>query len=136
MLRLCNTSLWLVDTLLHQMTLPVPPNPVKAKKAAAARAAKEAKMKAPVGIPVDEDETPVQRKKKSNRKQAQRADEDGEEEGDKGKKPNPTKWYMGQYGNNDGESPCNDVYTYGVHMVRTWYMSCKSLEITSCMNQG
>ena len=42
---LCNNVFSLFMELSLQVTLPVPPNPVKARKAAAARAAKEAKMK-------------------------------------------------------------------------------------------
>ncbi len=65
------------------MTLPVPPNPVKARKAAAIRAAKEAKMKNanPVGF---------QEEKKTESKPQDTRDK------------NVNRWYMGEYGTNDG----------------------------------
>lgn len=88
------------------MTLPVPPNPVKAKKAAAARAAKEAKMKnqgAPRPLVDDEEERRRAEKRRATKAQQKKAatrgdEEDGEGDGRGGK---VTKWYMGQYGNNE-----------------------------------
>ena len=79
------------------MTLPCPPNPVKAKKAAAIRAAKEAKLKNPHPPPIHMSGGDDKRQK-GRRKEvriAQTVDDDDQS-------LKPTKWYMGQYGNNDG----------------------------------
>ena len=65
------------------MTLPCPPNPAKAKKAAAIRAAKEAKMKNPGG-------------------HSMAAMEESRKKDDKQDK-NVNRWYMGDYGTNEGE---------------------------------
>ncbi|ELU16132.1 hypothetical protein CAPTEDRAFT_228009 [Capitella teleta] len=92
------------------MTLPVPPNPVKAKKAAAARAAKEAKMKQPVGFPppmADAAPSGNPKKKKQTKQKSQQKQEDDEEDAEPVKKVNTTKWYMGQYGNSDDDE--NDL---------------------------
>ena len=64
------------------MTLPCPPNPAKAKKAAAIRAAKEAKMKNPAGHRMADLE--------ESRKKEDKHDK------------NVNRWYMGEYGTNEG----------------------------------
>ena len=65
-----------------QVTLPCPPNPAKAKKAAAIRAAKEAKMKNPAGHRMADLE--------ESRKKEDKHDK------------NVNRWYMGEYGTNEG----------------------------------
>ncbi|KAK2154993.1 hypothetical protein LSH36_251g00013 [Paralvinella palmiformis] len=92
------------------MTLPCPPNPVKAKKAAAARAAKEAKMKNPqMQQMMMEDAAQSKRrdrkkaKPSAHQKQAATTDDDD----DRPTTASVTKWYMGQYGNNEDDE--NDL---------------------------
>ena len=90
------------------MTLPCPPNPVKAKKAAAARAAKEAKAKKPPPMAYEEEEEKKAKRAKSKSQKSEKARmaafqaENDEEEGSHPHKQ--TKWYMGQYGSNDGKT--------------------------------
>lgn len=80
------------------MTLPCPPNPAKAKQAAAARAAKEAKMKNPAAAGVTEVEETNKKKEDKPEKSVNR-------------------WYMGEYGTNDGE--CNTSGTAQWKQIRT-----------------
>ena len=85
--------------------MPVPPNPVKARKHAAERAAREAKRaNPPPQIPLDRDEERRRREeaKKESRRQAIAAAESGVDEEAAAAVKKPTRWYMGQYGANDG----------------------------------
>ena len=91
------------------MTLPCPANPVKAKKAAAMRAAKEAKMNNTEKMSMADIQKanidPSQKKKTAARttKVVIVTGDEDEREGRQRMK-GPTKWYMGQYGNDDGTS--------------------------------
>ena len=91
------------------MTLPCPPNPVKAKKAAAVRAAKEAKMKNPVP-------TPLQMLEEARRREEQQD------------RPPPPKnrWYMGQYSMSDGKHLKYSYYSYmSLNYVEQTDLICK-----------
>ncbi|XP_013408435.1 uncharacterized protein LOC106172334 [Lingula anatina] len=101
------------------MTLPCPPNPVKARKAAAIKAEKEAKMKQPerkvaVNIfdaaPKKEPEKKKPEKKPTQQTQAQ-AEAPPDEETDF-KRQEPTRWYMGQYGGSDDDENDNLFLLY------------------------
>lgn len=84
------------------VTIPCPPNPAKARKLAQIRKMKEDKMKNPVKVQVIDFEKEArleeQKKKAQQQKEAQIAAEDEKV---------TTKWYMGEYGNNDDDE--NDL---------------------------
>ena len=89
----------------YQFNIPVPPNPVKAKKAAAMRAAKEAKMKNPNPPPPPADEEELKKRKERAKKTGRsRANIGGQEDEEDQSVHKPTRWYMGQYGVNDGNN--------------------------------
>ncbi|XP_060082127.1 death domain-containing protein 1-like [Ylistrum balloti] len=83
------------------VTIPCPPNPAKARKLAQIRKMKEEKMKNPVKVQVIDYEKEArkeeQKKKAQQQKEAQMTEEDKV----------TTKWYMGEYGNNDDDE--NDL---------------------------
>ncbi|XP_053387400.1 death domain-containing protein 1-like isoform X2 [Mercenaria mercenaria] len=89
------------------VTVPCPPNPTKAKKIAAMRKAKEEKMNNPPKVHVllpHEIEAMEKEKQKSKLQKMQEqiaADENKVEE------PKPTKWYMGDYANNEDDENDN-----------------------------
>ena len=82
--------------------MPCPPNPVKAKKIAAMRKAKEEKMKNPHRVTMllpHEIEAMEKEKQKSKLQKMQEELLQAEKEKDE---PKQTKWYMGEYANNEG----------------------------------
>ena len=105
---LFNTGSYLCSfvSIFTQFHIPVPPNPVKARKAAAARAAREAKRKEPAPPPryIDKEEERRMReeKKKESRRQAMEKANAGITDEEEAQVKKPTKWYMGQYGANEG----------------------------------
>ncbi|XP_074661596.1 death domain-containing protein 1-like [Tubulanus polymorphus] len=96
------------------VTIPVPPNPVKARKAAEMKKLKEARMKKPI-VPTGIVEPEHARKKaaaaasRSNaaaRKVQLQQQAAADEEDTEPVKP-PTRWYMGQYATNDDDENDN-----------------------------
>lgn len=85
------------------VTVPCPPNPAKAKKIAAMRKAKEEKMRNPprpqVILP-HEQEALEKEKQKSKLQKMQEELLQAEKEKDE---PKQTKWYMGEYANNEDD---------------------------------
>lgn len=90
------------------MTLPIPPNPLKATKAAAARAAKEGKNRNVTAQPDRKQNTGLVESARGSVSAAgqqpveTKNDETNDEENHIEPKHNIQKWYMGQYGNNNG----------------------------------
>ena len=84
------------------MTLPIPPNPVKAQKAAAARAAKEEKRKNKQNQQFMMQEDDKEKKRRELRNAIAQAQKQMHDDNDSTPRPKSTRWYMGQYGNNDG----------------------------------
>lgn len=85
--------------------MPVPPNPVKARKHAAERAAREAKRANPTPAPPPLDKEDERRRKEEQKREVRRqaiaAAEAGADDEPVVAKT-PTRWYMGQYGVNEG----------------------------------
>ncbi|XP_052268822.1 death domain-containing protein 1-like [Dreissena polymorpha] len=96
------------------VTVPCPPNPIKAKKLAAMRKAKEEKMKNPTRAPIllpHEIEALEKEKQKSKLQKMQEQIAAAENQKDE---PKPTKWYMGDYAMNEDDENDN-LYLISCH---------------------
>ena len=103
-ITLHNVLIWCRE----QLKVPVPPNPVRAKKMAAARAAREAKRSSTLAqlqlqqqLEAEEARRVREERRSEARRQVSAAAVDGELQESLLTRA-PTRWYMGQYGNNDG----------------------------------
>lgn len=89
------------------VTVPCPPNPIKAKKIAAMRKAKEEKMKNPPKVQVLLPHEIEAMEKEKQKSKLQKMQEQLAAEENKVEEPKPTKWYMGDYANNEDDENDN-----------------------------
>lgn len=80
------------------ITLPCPPNPAKAKKMALVKKQKEEKLKTPV-----KHQPPPEEKPKTPKVKALQGTPSNEDVGLAAAQQQPTRWYMGQYGQTDDD---------------------------------
>ncbi|XP_060552931.1 death domain-containing protein 1-like isoform X2 [Ruditapes philippinarum] len=89
------------------VTVPCPPNPIKAKKIAAMRKAKEDKMNNPPKVHILLPHEIEAMEKEKQKSKLQRMQEQLAADENKVDEPKPTKWYMGDYANNEDDENDN-----------------------------